>query len=61
MFASCGSDTIVRVYDEMTRKPVVNLTGTATGQPGHSNRVFAVKFDKLDENIVLSGGWDHTV
>lgn len=61
MFASCGSDTVVRVYDEATRKLVSELTGSVTGKSGHSNRVFCVKFDKENENILLSGGWDHTI
>lgn len=29
--------------------------------PGHSNRVFSVKFDKDDENLLVSGGWDNTI
>ena len=28
---------------------------------GHSNRIFAVKFDPNDSNIIASGGWDNTV
>jgi COMPASS component SWD3 len=30
-------------------------------RPGHSNRVFSIKFNPDDENILLSGGWDNTV
>jgi len=29
--------------------------------PGHSNRVFAVKFDPTSEHVIASGGWDNTV
>jgi len=29
--------------------------------PGHSNRIFAIKFDKKQENIVYSSGWDDVV
>ena len=29
--------------------------------PGHSNRIFCVKFNPIDTNILLSGGWDNTV
>ena len=29
--------------------------------PGHSNRVFSVKFKPDNPNIVVSGGWDNTV
>jgi WD40 repeat protein len=28
--------------------------------PGHSNRVFSVKFTK-NENVIISGGWDNTI
>ena len=61
MFATCGNDKVVRVYDEMTRKIVTELSGTSTGQPGHSNRVFCVKFAKEDENLMISGGWDNNI
>lgn len=60
-FAAAGSDTVVRVYDEATRKLVSELKGSVSGKPGHSNRVFCCKFDKENENILLSGGWDHTI
>ncbi|RHY34961.1 hypothetical protein DYB32_000530 [Aphanomyces invadans] len=33
--------------------------GTLTA--GHSNRVFSVKFHPLDENTIISGGWDNTI
>lgn len=29
--------------------------------PGHSNRVFCVKYNQFDSNQVASGGWDDTV
>ena len=28
---------------------------------GHSNRVFSVKYDKNDQNMLLSGGWDNSM
>ena len=61
IFASCGSDTIVRIYDEATRKLVSELTGGVEGKSCHSNRVFWVKFDRENENVLLSGGWDNTI
>lgn len=30
-------------------------------QPGHSNRIFAVKFLRNDPNMMISGGWDSNV
>ena len=35
MFAVCGNEPTIKVYDEMTRKLVVDLAGSATGLPGH--------------------------
>jgi COMPASS component SWD3 len=35
--------------------------GKTTELPGHSNRVFAVKFDYKDDNVLYSGGWDDCV
>jgi WD40 repeat protein len=29
--------------------------------PGHSNRVFCVKFDPYNPNQIASGGWDNTI
>ena len=29
--------------------------------PGHSNRVFSVKFHPDDQNTLISGGWDNTI
>lgn len=60
-FVTAGADMIVRVYDEQTRKLECELSGTTSGGPGHSSRVFACKFDKEDENMLISGGWDNTV
>ncbi|RHY93200.1 hypothetical protein DYB37_008470 [Aphanomyces astaci] len=37
----------------------VSTHGTLTA--GHSNRVFSVKYHPLDENTIVSGGWDNTI
>jgi hypothetical protein len=29
--------------------------------PGHSNRIFCVKFDPSSQHTIASGGWDNTV
>lgn len=64
-FATAGRDGKVRIYDESTKQIVTTLEGGIFGDyssdiPGHSNRVFSVKFTH-DENLLLSGGWDNTV
>jgi COMPASS component SWD3 len=64
-FVTGGRDSKIRIYDEATKTLVSVLEGGVMGDrsataPGHSNRVFSVKFTH-DENIILSGGWDNTV
>ena len=59
-FATAGLDSKVRCYDETTKKLIMVMEGTPNN-PGHSNRVFAAKFSKEDENTLLTGGWDSVV
>eukprot|EP01006_Ploeotia_vitrea_P045285 TRINITY_DN66927_c1_g1_i1.p1 TRINITY_DN66927_c1_g1~~TRINITY_DN66927_c1_g1_i1.p1 ORF type:complete len:346 (+),score=-6.74 TRINITY_DN66927_c1_g1_i1:144-1181(+) len=64
-FATAGKDTFIRIYEEATKSLVCTLKG-GTGYstkttPGHSNRVFSVKFVPGNDNLLLSGGWDNTV
>lgn len=63
-FATCGRDYAIRVYDEATRALTLKMSGGADHYPpGHSNRVFVVKYhpSASDQQILLSGGWDNTV
>lgn len=64
-FVSAGKDTALRVYDEATKSCVIEMRGGAgysqKTSPGHSNRVFTVKYVPGDDNMVVSGGWDNTV
>ena len=60
MYAVGGSDCVVYGYDEQTRKEIFKLEG-GEGAPGHSNRIFCVKFDVNDPNMIMSGGWDSSV
>lgn len=59
-FATGGRDTIVRLYDEETRRLVAPLQqGRAAEIPAHSARVTSLKF--LSDQTLLSAGWDYTV
>lgn len=61
-FATAGRDTTVRIYEESTKTMIRELVGGAfKSTPGHSNRIFGLKFKPDDHNILLSGGWDNTV
>ncbi len=61
MFAAAGMDTIVYVYDEQTKQKVVEMKVGGKNLPGHSNRIFALKFHNQDPNVLISGGWDRTI
>jgi len=64
-FAIGCKDASVRVYDEATKTEVsalVSLPGFGSGSaPGHSNRVFSVKWHPEYQNCLISGGWDNTI
>lgn len=64
-YVTAGKDTAVRVYDEATKTLMVTMQGgtgySMKSTPGHSNRIFSVKFLPSDENLIISGGWDNTV
>jgi WD40 repeat protein len=61
-FATAGQDQKVRIYDEATKTHTHTLCGGWGKQkPGHTNRIFSLKFHPDDHNMLLSGGWDNTV
>lgn len=58
-FATAGKRPEVFVYDEATRKRISALAGgDVTNTPGHSNRIFSLKYHPCDPNIIISGSWD---
>jgi COMPASS component SWD3 len=58
--AVAGRDTYIRIYDEATKS--LAYTMKEKGElPGHSNRIFSIRFNPLDSNMVVSGGWDNTL
>jgi len=58
--AVAGRDTYIRIYDDTTKE--VKITMKSRGDiKGHWNRIFCVKFDPLDPNLLFSGGWDTTL
>merc|ERR1712196_247517 len=61
-FATAGQDYKVRLYDEATKTQISTLCGGyGKAMPGHSNRVFSLKFSEKDPNLLVSGGWDNTI
>lgn len=61
-FATAGKKREVRVYDEATKRLSQVLEGgDSVNTPGHSNRIFSLKYHPTMRNIVVTGGWDNTV
>eukprot|EP00347_Sterkiella_histriomuscorum_P002300 403368688 len=61
--AVAGNDAKVKIYDDNSTDKDLLMTLRSTGKmhPGHSNRIFALKFSNTDENMLYSAGWDDTV
>lgn len=59
--AVSGTDKIISIYDNMNGKLVQQMSLRTDDEPGHSNRVFSLKCHPLDENVIVSGGWDSTL
>mmetsp|Transcript_38046 Transcript_38046/g.89007 ORF Transcript_38046/g.89007 Transcript_38046/m.89007 type:complete len:366 (+) Transcript_38046:91-1188(+) len=61
-FATAGKKREIRVYDESTKRLSQVLEGgDAVNTPGHSNRVFALKYHPVMWSVLVTGGWDNTV
>lgn len=60
-FATGGKDYRVRVYDCETKELIVKMIPISSNEPGHAQRIFALKYKKDDPNVVISGGWDKTL
>lgn len=61
VFATAGADQVVRVHDEHSSAPLVELTGRAGGTAaGHANSVFSLVWRPEDEQVriatVVKGG-----
>lgn len=70
-FATSGKDCNVRVYHTDNLKILKTYTGSNNLEvesfedlsiiPGHSKKVFAVKFHPEDRNVFLTASWDHSI
>jgi len=60
LLAVAGRDLQIHVYDETTKS--LAFTMKEKGEKcGHSNRIFCTKFNHVDPNMIVSGGWDSTI
>ena len=60
LLATAGKDRFVRIYDETTKTVAFKMKESGSLM-GHSNRVFCVKFNPQEPNMIVSGGWDRTI
>lgn len=59
--ATAGKDRTVRVYDEEKQELKIEMSPGILNEIGHSNRIFSVKFDPENRNLLLSAGWDNNL
>lgn len=60
-FITAGKDVTVRLYDENTKTCITTMQPYKFDQPGHSSRIFCVKYYPNDTTTIYSGGWDRTI
>ena len=63
-FSTGGTDTKIRIYDLKIKKCISELFKNPfdySSQNGHTDRIYCVIFNKNDQNMLLSGGWDNTI
>ena len=60
MLAVAGRYCHVRLYDETTKSLALDMKERGEN-PGHSNRIFSVKFNPVRQNMLVSSGWDNTL
>ncbi len=60
---AAGSDPVIKVWDEVKRKKIVDLEESNSPHNCHTNRVYCAKFNKDPDyqNMIYSGGWDQVL
>jgi len=60
-FAACYSNGSIAIYDDETKQKIINWKSNSISAPGHSNRVFSVKYIPELQDVIVSAGWDNNV
>lgn len=60
-FASGGMEHTLRIHDFSNMQEVVSYQAEDSKHNEHFNRIFSIKFDPSNPNIVYSGGWDKSI
>lgn len=58
--AAAGRRKAIKIFDDEKQKLVSRLRPKGQQKPGHSNRIFSVRFDDTGKTLV-TGSWDMTV
>lgn len=58
--AAAGRRRAIKIIDEEKKVVLTRLRPKGQDKPGHSNRIFSVRFDETGKTLV-SGSWDMTV
>ncbi len=58
--AAAGRRKAIKIFDDEKRTLAVKLRPKGQQKPGHSNRIFSVRFDETGKTLV-TGSWDMTV
>ena len=61
LFATGGNEKVVKLYDDTTKTIISKLESYKYNTSGHSNNIYAIKFNPYNENMLFSGGWDNTI
>jgi len=61
LFAVSGNDKKVNIYDDDMKTLLFSMKSGGSSIPLHSNRIFSLNFNKKNENLLASGGWDSRV
>ena len=63
MLAVAGNESKIHIYDQgsQSRDYLMTMKPGGSSLPGHSDRIFALKFDAKNENLLYSGGWDDCI
>ena len=61
LFATGGNDKVVKLYDDSTKTLISKLESKKSNFPEHANRIFSVKFNQYNNNMLISGEWDNTL
>ena len=60
-FCVAGKDQIIKVYDDQTKKVEIAFNSQGQKIPGHSNKIFSIKYSEEDPNLIVSASWDKTM